>query len=96
MNQFAQIIGRRLRMRRRLLGLTQGAVGEACGLSFQQIHKYENGLMMISASRLWKLSGVLGVPVTYFFEGLPSGPSAATPPDEAAEPAAPATAQATK
>ena len=64
-------------------------------VSFQQIHKYENGLMMISASRLWKLSGVLGVPVTYFFEGLPSGPSAATPPDEAAESAAPATARAT-
>ena len=88
MNQFAQIIGRRLRTRRRLLGLTQAAVGEACGLTFQQIHKYESGLMMVSASRLWKLSNVLGVPVTYFFEGLPSTPSAATLPDDVAQPPA--------
>jgi transcriptional regulator with XRE-family HTH domain len=86
MNQFAQIIGRRLRTRRRLLGLTQAAVGEACGLSFQQVHKYESGLMVISASRLWKLSGVLGVPVTYFFEGLPTGASGANVSDDDAQP----------
>jgi len=85
MNQFAQIIGRRLRTRRRLLGLTQAAVGEACGLTFQQIHKYESGLMVVSASRLWKLSNALGVPVSYFFEGLPSIPSATTLPDEVAQ-----------
>ena len=85
MNQFAQIIGRRLRTRRRLLGLTQAAVGEACGLTFQQIHKYESGLMVVSASRLWKLSNALGVPVSYFFEGLPSIPSAATLPGEVAQ-----------
>ena len=71
MNQFAEAIGRRLRTRRRLLGLTQAAVGEACGLTFQQIHKLESGRMMISAGRLWKLSNALGVQVSYFFEGLP-------------------------
>jgi transcriptional regulator with XRE-family HTH domain len=93
MNQFAQIIGRRLRTRRRLLGLTQAALGEACGLTFQQIHKYERGLMMLSAGRLWKLSNALGVPVSYFFEGLPSIQSAAKHPSDAPQPPA---AQATK
>lgn len=96
MNQFAQIIGRRLRMRRRLLGLTQAAVGEACGLTFQQIHKYESGLIMVSASRLWKLSNALGVPVSYFFEGLPSTTGAAKLPDDVAQPISPPAAQATK
>jgi transcriptional regulator with XRE-family HTH domain len=96
MNQFAQIIGRRLRARRRLLGLTQAAVGEACSLSFQQVHKYESGLMAISASRLWKLSNALGVPVSYFFEGLPAIPSAAAPTDDAADPAAPPALRAAK
>lgn len=86
MNQFAQVIGRRLRTRRRLLGLTQAQVGQACGLSFQQVHKYESGSMMISASRLWKLSGVLGVPVSYFFEGMPSGLTATHDPIEMAPP----------
>jgi transcriptional regulator with XRE-family HTH domain len=96
MNQFAQIIGRRLRTRRRLLGLTQAAVGEACGLSFQQVHKYESGLMVISASRLWKLSGVLGVPVTYFFEGLPTGASVANVPGDEAQSFPPSAARAAK
>jgi transcriptional regulator with XRE-family HTH domain len=89
MNQFAQIIGRRLRTRRRLLGLTQAAVGEACGLTFQQIHKYESGMIMVSASRLWKLANALGVPVSYFFEGLPSATGGAKHPDEIAQPTSP-------
>jgi transcriptional regulator with XRE-family HTH domain len=97
MNQFAVIIGRRLRARRRLMGLTQAAVGKACGLSFQQVHKYESGLMVVSASRLWKLSKALGVPVSYFFEGLPAIPSAVgARPDAAAEVAAPPAARAAK
>jgi transcriptional regulator with XRE-family HTH domain len=93
MNQFAEIIGRRLRARRRLLGLTQAAVGEACGLTFQQVHKYESGLMVISASRLWSLSNALGVPVSYFFEGLPASPSAIFSGD-AAKPVLPPAARA--
>ena len=94
MNQFVQIVGRRLRTRRRLLGLTQAAGGEACGLTFQQVHKYESGLMMVSATRLWKLSGVLGVPLSYFFEGLPSGLSAAHLTGDGAQAALPPRAQA--
>ena len=96
MNQIAEIIGRRLRARRRLMGLTQAAVGEACGLTFQQVHKYETGLMMIPASRLWRLSGALGVPVSYFFEGLSAGPSAADLPGDRAQPVSPPAARAAK
>ena len=96
MNQFAEIIGRRLRARRRLMGLTQAAVGEACGLSFQQIHKFESGSMVISASRLWKLSNALGVPVSYFFEGLPAIASAAARPGDTAQPIPPPAARAAK
>jgi transcriptional regulator with XRE-family HTH domain len=96
MNQIAEIIGRRLRARRRLMGLTQAAVGEACGLTFQQIHKYETGLMMIPASRLWKLSGALGVPVGYFFEGLPAGPGTAGLPGDTAQAIPSAVARAAK
>ena len=94
MNQFAEIIGRRLRARRRLLGLTQAAVGEACGLTFQQVHKYESGLMVVSASRLWSLSNALGVPVSYFFEGLPAIPSAAILPGDTSQPLSPPAARA--
>jgi transcriptional regulator with XRE-family HTH domain len=94
MNQIAEVIGRRLRARRRLMGLTQTAVGEACGLTFQQVHKYETGLMMIPASRLWRLSGALGVPVSYFFEGLSAGPSVADLSRDAAQPVSPPAAPA--
>ena len=72
-------------MRRRLMGLTQAAVGEACELTFQQIHKLESGRMMISAGRLWKLSNALGVPVSYFFEGLPPVLVSANLPEETTE-----------
>jgi len=63
-------VGRRLRGRRRLLGLTQTQVANAAGVRFQQIQKYESGLNRIPAGRLWALSNALGVTVTYFFEGL--------------------------
>ena len=63
-------VGRRLRRRRRSLGLTQSQVADALGVRFQQIQKYESGLNRIAASRLWTLSNALGVPLTYFFEGL--------------------------
>ena len=68
--QVGPILGRRLRSRRRLLGLTQTEVGRACGISFQQIEKYENAGSQISAAMLWRLSQVLEVPVGYFFDGL--------------------------
>jgi transcriptional regulator with XRE-family HTH domain len=63
-------LGRRLRKRRRSLGLTQSQVADALGVRFQQIQKYESGLNRIAAARLWALSKALGVPLTYFFDGL--------------------------
>ncbi len=63
-------LGRRLRRRRRLLGLTQQQVANAVGIRFQQIQKYECGANRISAARLWELSEALEVPVSYFYDGL--------------------------
>jgi transcriptional regulator with XRE-family HTH domain len=63
-------LGRRLRRRRRLLGLTQQQLAGACGVRFQQIQKYECAANRMSAARLWQLAEVLEVPVGYFFEGL--------------------------
>jgi transcriptional regulator with XRE-family HTH domain len=63
-------IGRRLRARRRLLGLTQPQLAEAVGVRFQQIQKYECGEDRISASRLWGLSTALKTQVDYFYDGL--------------------------
>jgi len=64
-------VGQRLRLRRTLLGLSQEKLGEAIGITFQQLQKYERGANRISASRLFNLSQVLGVQVSYFFEDLP-------------------------
>ena len=64
-------IGRRLRQRRRLLGMTQSDVAAQCGVGFQQVQKYEAGQTGLSAVQLVRLSKVLSVPVSYFFEGLP-------------------------
>ncbi|MFN3513052.1 MAG: helix-turn-helix domain-containing protein [Phenylobacterium sp.] len=63
-------LGKRLRRRRRLLGLTQQQLAGACGVRFQQIQKYECGANRISAARLWQLSEALDVPVGYFYDGL--------------------------
>jgi transcriptional regulator with XRE-family HTH domain len=63
-------LGKRLRRRRRLLGLTQQQLAGACGVRFQQIQKYECGANRISAARLWQLSEALQVPVAYFYDGL--------------------------
>ena len=63
-------IGRRLAVRRRELRLSLAQVAERCGISFQQIHKYETGQNAISAPMLVKLAGCLGVRVGYFFEDV--------------------------
>jgi transcriptional regulator with XRE-family HTH domain len=63
-------LGKRLRRRRRLLGLTQQQLAGACGVRFQQIQKYECGANRISAARLWQLSEALEVPVGYFYDGF--------------------------
>ena len=71
-------VGGRLRDRRVLLGLSQGEIGARLGLCFQQIQKYERGTSRIGASRLYRLSKVLGVPITYFFEDMPMEVAAAS------------------
>ncbi len=65
-------VGRRLRSRRRLLGITQQALGEAIGVRFQQIQKYECAANRLTACRLWQLARELGVGIEYFFEGVPA------------------------
>jgi len=77
-------LGKRMRRRRRLLGLTQQQLAEACGVRFQQIQKYECGANRVSAARLWRISEALEVPVNYFFEGLTDKPPLAAR-DEPAE-----------
>ena len=64
-------VGRRVQEKRLDLGLTQTALAKAVGVSFQQVQKYEKGTNRIGASRLQQIAQVLGVPVTYLFEGAP-------------------------
>ncbi len=64
-------VGARVRQRRTLLGMNQTKLGEALGVSFQQVHKYERGTNRISASRLYDLSRVLDVSIEYFFDEMP-------------------------
>ena len=63
--------GSRVRMRRMIVGMSQEKLGEALGITFQQVQKYENGTNRISASRLQQIAKVLGVPIQFFFEGAP-------------------------
>jgi transcriptional regulator with XRE-family HTH domain len=63
-------VGSRVRLRRTLLGMSQERLGEAIGLTFQQVQKYERGANRIGASRLYDLSRVLDVPVSFFFDDL--------------------------
>jgi transcriptional regulator with XRE-family HTH domain len=63
-------VGKRIRHRRWLIGVTQQQLAEQVGIKFQQIQKYETGANRVSASRLWDISDALGVDVSFFFEGL--------------------------
>ncbi len=63
-------VGKRLRHRRWMIGMTQQQLAGAVGIKFQQIQKYESGANRVSASRLWDLAQALSVPVSFFFEGL--------------------------
>ena len=67
-----QHVGRRVRMRRKMLAMSQQKLGAALGLTFQQVQKYEKGATRISASRLQQMSHILQVPVSFFFEGAPN------------------------
>lgn len=64
-------VGKKLRRRRRLLGMTQQNLGDAIGTRFQQVQKYECGANRLTASRLHRIATALRVPASYFFEGLP-------------------------
>jgi transcriptional regulator with XRE-family HTH domain len=65
-------VGSRVRMRRMMLAMSQEKLGDALGLTFQQVQKYEKGTNRIGASRLQQISHILQVPVSFFFEGAPS------------------------
>ena len=69
-------VGSRVRLRRTLLGMSQEKLADAVGLSFQQIQKYERGTNRIGSSRLYQFAQVLDVPVSFFFDGMPTeGPA---------------------
>ena len=67
-------VGSRVRKRRRMVGISQEKLGEALGLTFQQIQKYEKGINRMGASRLQQAADILGVPVPFFFEGGTDSP----------------------
>ena len=70
MNKIDLLVGQRIRARRHALGISQTELGEAIGVKFQQIQKYETGANRVSASRLWDIAEALDVPVAFFFEGI--------------------------
>ena len=73
-NPIDKHVGSRVRMRRMMLGMSQEKLGDALGLTFQQVQKYEKGTNRIGASRLQQISLILQVPVAFFFEGAPAPP----------------------
>jgi transcriptional regulator with XRE-family HTH domain len=70
-NPIDKHVGSRVRMRRIMLNMSQEKLGDALGLTFQQVQKYEKGTNRIGASRLQQISNILSVPVSFFFEGAP-------------------------
>ncbi len=66
-------VGKRVRQRRWMVGMTQQQLAEKVGIKFQQIQKYETGMNRVSASRLWDIAASLGVSVSFFFDGLGDG-----------------------
>ncbi|HWA43468.1 MAG TPA: helix-turn-helix domain-containing protein [Hypericibacter adhaerens] len=72
-------VGARIRQRRTLLGMSQEKLGEAIGLTFQQVQKYERGANRVGSSRLFDLARVLDVPVSYFFEDMSAGTASKSP-----------------
>jgi transcriptional regulator with XRE-family HTH domain len=73
-NPIDKHVGSRVRMRRMMLSMSQEKLGDALGLTFQQVQKYEKGTNRIGASRLQQISLILQVPVSFFFEGAPASP----------------------
>lgn len=79
-NPTDRYVGGRVRMRRMMLGMSQEKLGDALGLTFQQVQKYEKGANRIGASRLQHIAHIFQVPVAFFFEGAPSIPGHHPPP----------------
>lgn len=71
-NSIDKHVGSRVRMRRMMIGMSQEQLGEALGLTFQQVQKYEKGTNRVGASRLQRISEILRVPVSFLFEGVPT------------------------
>jgi transcriptional regulator with XRE-family HTH domain len=86
-NPIDKHVGSRVRMRRMMLSMSQEKLGDALGLTFQQVQKYEKGTNRIGASRLQQISQILQVPVAFFFEGAPNIPSQGDGMKEAPSPA---------
>ena len=78
-NPIDKHVGSRVRMRRMMLSMSQEKLGDALGLTFQQVQKYEKGTNRIGASRLQQISNILQVPVAFFFEGAPDLSGMRTP-----------------
>ncbi|MBE0555011.1 MAG: helix-turn-helix transcriptional regulator [Rhodobacteraceae bacterium] len=70
-------VGKRIRHRRWMIGMTQQQLADKVGIKFQQIQKYETGMNRVSASRLWDIADAMGVTIAFFFEGLADGAAAA-------------------
>lgn len=75
-------VGKKLRLRRTVLGLSQDELGKAVGITFQQVQKYERGLNRIGSSRLYEFAIILGVQVSYFFENIDENSVNVTPTSE--------------
>ncbi|MBL1436279.1 MAG: helix-turn-helix transcriptional regulator [Rhodobacteraceae bacterium] len=78
-------VGKRVRHRRWMVGMTQQQLGEAVGIKFQQIQKYETGMNRVSASRLWDIAKAMDVDVRFFFEGIEEGVTDMAPEDAKTE-----------
>jgi transcriptional regulator with XRE-family HTH domain len=85
-NPVDKYVGSRVRMRRIMLGMSQEKLGEALGLTFQQVQKYEKGTNRVGASRIQQIAEILQVPVSFLFEGGPSGMAKADGGTEATSP----------
>lgn len=85
-NPIDKHVGSRVRMRRMMLSMSQEKLGDALGLTFQQVQKYEKGANRIGASRLQQISTILQVPVSFFFEGAPPSADQLSGFDEAPSP----------
>ena len=86
-NPIDKHVGSRVRMRRMMLSMSQEKLGDALGLTFQQVQKYEKGTNRVGASRLQQIAQIVQVPVAFFFEGAPHAPGYSGGMSEAPSPA---------